>query len=96
VDATGFLLPILDVTHEIDEWWARLFGSALVLLVLTSVLPPLLRRLAPTRAPAESAPSQVIAIADRIELLNSDPGNRAPEIRAELARLRSLAQSLES
>jgi hypothetical protein len=40
--------------------------------------------------------SQVLEIADRIEVLNGDPGNRAPEIRAELTRLRKLAQSFEN
>jgi hypothetical protein len=38
----------------------------------------------------------VIRIADRIEVLNSDPGNTAPEIRAEVTRLRNLAQSFEN
>jgi hypothetical protein len=38
----------------------------------------------------------VIEIAERIELLNSDPGHREPEIRAQVNRLRDLAQSYES
>jgi hypothetical protein len=37
----------------------------------------------------------VIEIADRTELLNSDPGNREPEIRAQINRLRDLAQTYE-
>ncbi len=39
--------------------------------------------------------SAVIQIADRIEALNSDPGNRAPDIRVEINRLKKLAQSYE-
>jgi len=38
----------------------------------------------------------VIEIVDRIELLNADPGNRSPEIGAQLQRLKRLAQSFES
>lgn len=38
----------------------------------------------------------VIEIADRIEVLNGDPGNRTPEIRAQIQRLKTLAQSIES
>jgi hypothetical protein len=38
----------------------------------------------------------VIQSVDRLELLNADPGNRSPEIGAELSRLRSLAQGLEN
>jgi hypothetical protein len=38
----------------------------------------------------------VIRIADRIEVLNSDPGNRAPEIQAEVKRLKKLAQCFET
>jgi hypothetical protein len=40
--------------------------------------------------------SAVIRIADRIHALNGDPGKRAPEIRAELKRLRELAESFEN
>lgn len=35
--------------------------------------------------------AQVLAAADRIQALNADPGNRAPEIRRECERLRELA-----
>jgi hypothetical protein len=38
----------------------------------------------------------VIEIADRIAVLNGDPGNREPEIRAQVNRLRDLAESSES
>jgi hypothetical protein len=36
---------------------------------------------------------EVLAAADRIDALNGDPGNRAPEIRRECERLRELARA---
>jgi hypothetical protein len=101
-DAVGAILPISGLVDSVDEVWGRIFGSALVLLVLATVLPPIMRRMQPA-APAASRngagasfASQVVEIADRIAVLNSDPGIRAPEIRAELERLRKLAQSQEN
>jgi hypothetical protein len=35
----------------------------------------------------------LLAAADRIEALNGDPGNRAPDIRRECERLRELVRS---
>ena len=106
-DALAVILPLAGLVDDIDEPWPRIFGAALVLLVLTSVLPPVLRRMQPAARPAPSAngsatgagdflASAVIQIADRIDALISDPGNRAPEIRAEVNRLRNLAQSVEN
>jgi hypothetical protein len=106
-DALAVILPLAGVVEDVDEPWPRIFAAALVLLVLTSVLPPILRRMRPAAGPGPSADlstngsgdflaSAVIEIADRIDALNSDPGNRAPEIQAELNRLRNLAQSFES
>ena len=111
-DALAVILPLAGLVDDIDEPWPRIFGAALVLLVLTSVLPPILRRMQPTAMPAEPTrngsangdgaggdeflAAAVIRIADKIDALNSDPGNRSPEIRAEVRRLRNLAQSFES
>ena len=47
---------------------------------------------APVSTPLRLA-EEVLAAADRIETLNADPGNRAPEIRRECERLRELARS---
>jgi hypothetical protein len=101
------ILSIAGLVDDVGEVAGRLFGATLVLLVLTTVLPPILRRIQPAAAiPAEHngnransdefLASAVIRIAERIEALNSDPGNRAPEIRTEVERLRKLAQSFES
>lgn len=91
-DALGALIPITGIVDEIEEPWGRIFGATLVALVLTSVLPPILRRIQPARADGRIA-AEVIEIADRIEVLNADPGNRGPEIRAEIQRLRRLAET---
>ena len=102
IDALGAIMPISGLVSDVDEVWGRVFGAALVLLVLASVLPPILRRAQPASAAAspdgeaDSLASAVVRIADRIDALNSDPGNRAPEIRAELDRLRKLAQTFEN
>ena len=107
-DTLAVVLPVLELIDNMDDSWANVFGATLVLLVLTSVLPPILRRMQPATPPIaqtsngsvhpgdEVFASAVIRIADRIDVLNGDPGNRAPEIRAELDRLRKLAQSFEN
>jgi hypothetical protein len=106
-DGLAVILPLAGLVDDIDEPWGRIFGAVLVLLVLTSVLPPIMRRMKPAAGPAPGASgngagaddflaSAVIQIADKIDALNSDPGNRTPEIQAEVKRLRSLAQSFEN
>jgi hypothetical protein len=51
---------------------------------------------APRHGDAARIRHRVVRIADSIELLNSDPGNRAPEIEAEVRRLGKLAESFET
>jgi hypothetical protein len=104
-DTVASILPIAAIVDDVGEVWGRVFGATLVLLILTSVLPPILRRMAPATPAAganghAAAPdffvTAVIRSVEKIEALNSDPGNRSPEIRAELTRLKSLAKSLET
>jgi hypothetical protein len=109
-DTLSVMLVLSGAADSFDEPWPRIFGATLVLLVLTSILPSILRKMQPRAEAAAAAPSAngsvqpadeflasaVIRIADRIEVLNSDPGNRALEIRAEVTRLRNLAQSFEN
>jgi hypothetical protein len=110
-DSLAVILPLAELVDDIDEPWPRIFGAVLVLLVLTTALPPILRRMQPAARPAPSTngsangnggagdqflAAAVIRIADKIDVLNSDPGNRTPEIQAELKRLRNLAQSFEN
>ena len=113
IDAFASIAPIGGLADEVDEGLAKVIGASLVLLVLTSVLPPILRRLAlQDRGPGprmhaermdaverrdalELLTGEVVAIADRIDELNSGPGVRAPEIRREVERLRGLARSFQ-
>ena len=46
-DGLAVILPLAGLVDDIDEPWPRLFGAVLVLLVLTSVLPPIMRRMKP-------------------------------------------------
>ena len=102
------VLPLAGLVDDVDEPWPRIFGATLVLLVLTSgsAADPAAdaagRKARAERERERAAGSDdflasaVIQIADKIDALNSDPGNRAPEIRAEVNRLRNLAQSFEN
>lgn len=56
VDAGGAFLPLAEIVDEVDESWARSLGSVLVVLIATTVLAPLLRRLQPA---AEENSSEV-------------------------------------
>jgi hypothetical protein len=101
LDTLGALLPISGLAEDVAGDAAQLLAAGLVLLVLTSVLPPILRRLqvasatAPTTAMQRFA-GEVEAAAERIEELSRGPSNRAPEIRREAERLRDLARSFEA
>ena len=44
LDATGALVPISGLWGDLDVGYANLFGVGLVLLILTTALPPVLRR----------------------------------------------------
>jgi hypothetical protein len=58
-DALGVILPLSGLADDVGETWARVFAAALVLLILTSVLPPLLRRLQAPHSP-EKPPEYVL------------------------------------
>jgi hypothetical protein len=76
----------------------------LVLLLLTTLLQPLMRRLQPSTGAAESPrrdglellADEVATIANRIEDLARGPALRTPEIRREAERLRKLARSFQA
>lgn len=95
-------LAVSGIVDEVDEGLAELFGVLLIALVLTTALPPILRRVqepgtrGSTEAPRRirGVSDEVLAIADRIETLNADPGRRSPEIRRECERLRAAARDL--
>jgi hypothetical protein len=96
-----------DVEESAGQLLAVLVILMILTTALTPIVRRLQRTAPPppdaaTRAEPASAPSgppapaafaaEVIATADRIEALNADPGNRAPEIRREVQRLRELAR----
>jgi hypothetical protein len=56
IDALGAILPISTLVDDAGETYGQVFGSAFVLLLLTSVLPPLLRWLSKPLAGAKNAP----------------------------------------
>jgi hypothetical protein len=103
VDATAGILPIVGLVDDVDEGVVELIAVLVIALVLTTVLPPIMRKLAgPPRAPAaaDGAPANradelardVLAAADRIEAMNAGNTGRGPEIRRECERLRELAR----
>jgi hypothetical protein len=98
VDATVAILFVGEVIDEVDDQSAQVVAVLVVLLVLTSALQPIVRRLQQSR-PAASREArgglvtEVLAAADRIEALNADPARRSAEIRRECEGLRDLARS---
>jgi hypothetical protein len=101
VDATVAILVVGECVDDFDEDIAQAVAVLVVLLVLTTALQPILRRLErPPRAEARAVPSglatEVLEAADRIEALNADPGSRSAEIRRECERLRDLARTYEA
>jgi len=100
VDASVAILAVSGVIEEIDESSAKAVAVLVVLLILTTALQPVVRRLQRPRpvVPRGAAPplaAEVLAAADRIEALNADPGRRSAEIRRECERLRELARTYE-
>jgi hypothetical protein len=114
VESFSGILLVSGATEEADDGMAQLLAVLVILLVLSTALPPIMRRLqrplvavappagrspstepaaAPSRRPPLPLVADVLAAADRIEALNGDPGNRAPEIRRECERLRELSRS---
>jgi hypothetical protein len=94
----------------VDRGVVDLIAVTVILLVLTTALQPIVRRIAASSPARDAAPlsvapagsgrsepqpfaAEVLAAADRIDALNGDPGNRAPEIRREVERLRELVRN---
>jgi MFS family permease len=104
IDTFGGLLPITGMVDEVGEAGAKFFGVTLVLLLLTTLLQPVMRRLGPSpsatggprREGLELLAEEVATIAERIEDLARGPALRTPEIRAEAERLRKLARSFQA
>ena len=117
VDSACGVLAVSGAVDEVDDSVAKVMAALVVALLLTSALPPILRRMhPPPEAPAQkidmlmgadgpaprgshrpSTPrllaTELLAVADRIDALSADPGNRSSEIGHECARLRELARA---
>jgi hypothetical protein len=102
IDAFAGILPLADLVG-VDEVAAKVVGVLVIGLLLTTALPPILRRLSRSETAADPAPpaapeaapgerglaAEILAAADRIERL----GNGSADIRRECERLRGLARS---
>jgi peptidoglycan/LPS O-acetylase OafA/YrhL len=89
IDASIGILAIAGAVEEVGDGSAQVVAVLVILLILTTALPPILRRLGgPAERPAPQPLSvELLATADRIEALNGDPS-----IRRECERLRQLAR----
>ncbi|HWH45640.1 MAG TPA: hypothetical protein VNT32_12995 [Thermoleophilaceae bacterium] len=99
VDAVAAAAPISGATGDVDEGLAQAMAVVLVAFLLTTALPPILRRGGPAaaatpRTPAEVLAARVVEAADRIDALCADPGDRRVEIRRECNRLRAAARGM--
>lgn len=98
LDAVGVILPISGIAEDVGEG-ARLFGAGLVLLVLTSVLPPILRRMQPAatgeppgtadRSVSPAAPQALSLLAAEVVATADriEELNRGPGVRAPEIRV---------
>jgi hypothetical protein len=111
VDAVAAILPVVEIVENVDDGAAELFAVMVIALLLTTVLPPIMRRLGSAeRAPspagteavnvgerrADQLAQDVLEAADRIEAMNAGNTARGPEIRRECERLRALARQYTS
>jgi hypothetical protein len=90
VEASLGILAIAGLFDEVDDGSAQFMAVMVILLILTTALPPILRKMGPRpEPPAPGALArELLAAADRIEAINGDPG-----IQRECERLRSLARA---
>lgn len=88
VDTTVAVLLIVGVADEFDEGWARALAVTVVLLVLTTALPPILRRLGRATPPPTGVPEALEAIAARLDSLGPTAAQEAVELRNIARRLR--------
>jgi hypothetical protein len=101
LDASFGILATSGALDNVDEGFGELVAVLVILLLLTTALPPILRRLqrpAGAAGPGAAAPAstlvdELLAVADRIDALNAAPGDNSPQIQRECERLRELARS---
>jgi hypothetical protein len=92
IDSFFGILGVTGIAEDVDEGFAKLLAVLVVILLFSTLVPPILRRLQRPQAAPVGFAGEVLAIADRIDELGRGPGLRTPEIRRETERLRRLAQ----
>jgi len=109
LDTALGVLPLVGATDGVSDAYVRLLAVILVVTMLTSILPPLLRRLALTRSGrativpsldrstsvADQQAFELLVMATRLEALAAAGGDAATEIRQEAQRLQEIAASLQ-
>jgi peptidoglycan/LPS O-acetylase OafA/YrhL len=90
IEALIGILAIAGAVEEVGDGSAQVLAVMVILTILSTVLPPIRRRMGPPPEPASPDPlaRELLAAADRIEALNGDPG-----IARECERLRRLARA---
>jgi hypothetical protein len=106
IDSTIGVLAIVGPIKHVDRDAARVLGVLVIVMLLTTALPPILRRLAsnPKRDVTQQptmpgvrdgrAETRLLEIAARLEQLAPAAGETAEEIRTDAAELRCIARSL--
>jgi hypothetical protein len=95
IDAIAGILPLAEVVEDVEEGVVEIVGVLVIGLLLTTALPPIMRRLGgPSDVPARPTglAADVLAAADRIERLSGGD----ERLRAEAERLRELARTKPS
>lgn len=92
IDSFFGLLAVSGLADEPSEGFGELLAALIVVLLFSTLVPPILRRLQRSSPAPQGFPGEVIAIADRIDELGRGPGLRTPEITRETERLRRLAK----
>jgi MFS family permease len=102
VDAILALIAIVGLVHHISSGETRLAAVLVITMLLSTALPPILRRARPstnsadahapfTTALSGSAQAELSEVAHRLEQLAPRTGDLAHEIQRETVRLRELA-----
>lgn len=100
-DATLAAIAVVGLVHHVTSSEIRLTAVLVITMLLSTALPPILRRAAPpTSAPGDrrqfatprsfAVAAQLCDIADRLELLSPRAGGPADDIQQEAARIRKL------
>lgn len=92
IDSLFGILPLSGAADEVSDGFAQLLAVLVVVLLFSTLVPPILRRLQRSQGGPQGFAGEVLAIADRIDELGRGPGIRTPEIRRETERLRRLAR----